>query len=137
MDDPKLVIEQVLNSPVGSEKSEPNRVELQPLTIRRYALLERLKSPFLDTDADFTANNILPTLMVMCSTTDRIREMSRMSYDDVMDAALDWSDENNLSLEELGGLLKKLSDEFYGMEVAAPESNACPIKKKETRQGGT
>lgn len=64
MAEPKIVVDAVLSEGLAQEQ----QVKLYPVTIRRYALLEKLKSPFIFADTEFNVNNVVPTAFVMSRT---------------------------------------------------------------------
>lgn len=70
MSEPKIVVDAVLSEGLASD----TRIKLYQVTIRRYALLEKLKSPFIFADTEFNVNNVVPTAFVMSRTPDELKK---------------------------------------------------------------
>lgn len=106
MAEPKLVVDAVLAE--GQSPSQEAEVKLYPVTIRRYALLEKLKSPFIFADAEFNVNNVVPTAFVMSRTPEELKKFCTASSDAVVQAAFDWAED--LGIDDLPKMLCALSD---------------------------
>ena len=57
MKDPVIVTDSIINS----DGTQAGSVHIYPVTIFRYAWLERLESPFIDPSKKFDVNSIIPT----------------------------------------------------------------------------
>lgn len=105
MAEPKIVVDAVLSEGLAQDQQQ---VKLYPVTIRRYALLEKLKSPFVFADTEFNVNNVVPTAFVMSKTPEELKAFCTKSADDIVQAAFDWAEQ--LDVDDLPKMLSALSD---------------------------
>ena len=124
MAEPKIVVDAVLSEGLAQEQ----QVKLYPVTIRRYALLEKLKSPFIFADTEFNVNNVVPTAFVMSRTPDELKQFCTKPSDDVVQAAFDWAE--SLDIDDLPKMLSALSDQFLALNKAAPDKTTGQDLKK-------
>lgn len=111
MENPKLAIESIID---GEKKI--GDITVYPITIGRYALLELVESPFVVKDREFTIYNLVPSFYIMCQPKEKLRGYTRKNIDQLVDSALEWSEEMDTSLvsmliDEIAyslGLLKKI-----------------------------
>lgn len=73
------------------------------MTIRRYALLEKLDSPFIGGNGDFTVDAIVPAAYVLCSPKDKLREYAASDKKKLVEDAFDWSE--SLEVSDLPALV--------------------------------
>lgn len=76
------------------------------MTIRRYALLEKIGSPFAGGDAPFDINAVVPAAYIMSTPKDKLRKYSSADKDTLIEDAFDWSEE--LSLDDLPKMVSSL-----------------------------
>lgn len=124
MAEPKIVVDAVLSEGLAQEQ----QVKLFPVTIRRYALLEKLKSPFIFADTEFNVNNVVPTAFVMSRTPDELKQYCTKPSEDVVQAAFDWAE--SLDIDDLPKMLSALSDQFLALNKAAPDKTTGQDIKK-------
>ena len=124
MAEPKIVVDAVLSEGLAQEQ----QVKLYPVTIRRYALLEKLKSPFIFADTEFNVNNVVPTAFVMSRTPDELKQYCTKPSEDVVQAAFDWAE--SLDIDDLPKMLSALSDQFLALNKAAPDKTTGQDLKK-------
>lgn len=124
MAEPKIVVDAVLSEGLAQEQ----QVKLFPVTIRRYALLEKLKSPFIFADTEFNVNNVVPTAFVMSRTPDELKQYCTKPGEDVVQAAFDWAE--SLDIDDLPKMLSALSDQFLALNKAAPDKTTGQDVKK-------
>lgn len=124
MAEPKIVVDAVLSEGLAQEQ----QIKLYPVTIRRYALLEKLKSPFIFADAEFNVNNVVPTAFVMSRTPDELKTYCTKPSEDVVQAAFDWAE--SLDIDDLPKMLSALSDQFLALNKAAPDKTTGQDVKK-------
>lgn len=124
MSEPKIVVDAVLSEGLAQEQ----QVKLYPVTIRRYALLEKLKSPFIFADTEFNVNNVVPTAFVMSRTPDELKTFCTKPSEDVVQAAFDWAE--SLDIDDLPKMLSALSDQFLALNKAAPDKTTGQDVKK-------
>ena len=70
MEDPKTAVDSILET---AKTDKESKVEVKPLTIARYALLELVQSPFVTPGVEFTVLNVVPTLFVMLNDVEELR----------------------------------------------------------------
>lgn len=99
---PQTVVDEIVNS--GKESKV---VSVFPLTIRRYALLEKIGSPFAGGDAPFDINAIVPAAYIMSTPKDKLRQYSSADKDKLIADAFDWSED--LSLDDLPKMVNALT----------------------------
>ena len=124
MAEPKIVVDAVLSEGLPQEQ----QVKLYPVTIRRYALLEKLKSPFIFADTEFNVNNVVPTAFVMSRTPDELKQYCTKPSEDIVQAAFDWAE--SLDIDDLPKMLSALSDQFLALNKAAPDKTTGQDLKK-------
>lgn len=124
MAEPKIVVDAVLSEGLAQEQ----QIKLYPVTIRRYALLEKLKSPFIFADTEFNVNNVVPTAFVMSRTPDELKQYCTKPSEDVVQAAFDWAE--SLDIDDLPKMLSALSDQFLALNKAAPDKTTGQDLKK-------
>lgn len=112
---PQLVLDAIMGDEVKFD-----RFELKPLTIYRYAVLERLGSPFLSPDRDFTVESITPTIFVLASEKADIKKFGG-DMDALREAALDWADDH-LEVEDFPKAVAAVTDAFLKVNRAAPQA---------------
>lgn len=114
---PELVVDSVIDS--GKEEKCEATVKVFPMTIRRYALLEKLDSPFVGGSGDFTIEAIVPAAYVLCTPKDKLREYASSDTKKLIEDAFDWSEE--LEVSDLPALVQNLTKQLQAMNKAAPD----------------
>lgn len=105
-----------------------DKFTLEPITISRYAWLERLHSPFVDTSKEFTIENVVPTVFVLASSKEQLKKFGG-SIDALKEAAFDWADEH-IVIDEVPAVIKAVVQKFADINKAAPASQGDDGKKK-------
>lgn len=124
--DPSIVVDAVL-----AEGGAGQNVKVYPVTIRRYALLEKLGSPFVDPEKEFGVDGIVPSVFVMTRTAEELKQYCNASREAIRDAAFAWSED--LPLGDVPKMVKAVTDQFLNLQKAAPETApAQDIKKNPT-----
>jgi len=113
---PAIVIDTVID---GGSKF--GKIELKPVTIYKYCLLEKLKSPFITTEGDFTVENIAPTVFVLAKDRSELKEYKN-DFDRLKDDAVEWLDDN-LDVADLPEIMKATVDMFMKLNKAAPQAS--------------
>lgn len=126
MENPKIVVDALIDS--GDKASTGTAV--QQMTIRRYAWLEKLESPFLDPTKQFTVTSTVPSLYIMCLPKDELKLLKSTSKDDVVEKALDWADD--IDVGAIPELVKEVVAQLTAVNKAAPDS-AEDTKKKQSQ----
>ena len=114
---PEIVLDALTESPKKFSK-----FELKPLTISKYAWLERLHSPFIDSSIEFSVDTVVPTLFVLASDRGTLKKVGR-DIEDVKEAAFEWADEN-LEIKEVPEAIKAVVAMFTAMNKAAPTASS-------------
>ncbi len=113
-EDPKIVVDAIL-----AEGNPDEQIKVYPVTIRRYALLEKLDSPFIDPEKQFTVDSIVPSVFVMTRSAEELKKFCNAGPDVVRDAAFTWSED--LPLDDIPKMVKAVTDQFLNLQKAAPE----------------
>ena len=112
---PDIVIDAITNT----DKTY-NGITINTPTIRRYAYLEKLKSPFVFGDIGFELENVIPSIYVLAATKDELKFLSGKSVDEIKDIAMDWADDN-LDMKTLPDIIKDVVAVFPKINESAPQ----------------
>lgn len=107
---------------------EFSKFTLNPVTILRYAWLEKLHSPFIDASQEFTIENIAPSVYVLAVDKKELRKYGSNIEELKLDA-LEWADEN-LKIDEVAAVIKAIVGLFTALNKAAPQAVADSDPKK-------
>ena len=122
---PDIVIDAITNT----DKTYSG-ITINTPTIRRYAYLEKLKSPFIFGDINFDLENVVPSVYVLAATKDELKRLSGKSVDEIKDIAMDWADDN-LDMKILPYIIKDVVEVFTKINESAPQSTNDTSKKAE------
>lgn len=114
---PKIVTNAILQDEIRFGK-----VTIGPVTIWKYALLEKLESPFLFADKEFTVENVAPTIFVLAKERSELKPLIN-DFEKLKDEALEFIDDN-LSMEDLPKAIQAVVDQFLTLNKAAPADSA-------------
>lgn len=103
-------------------KVNPNGIAIYPLTIRRYALLEKIESPFINGETKFNVNSVIPSAYVMCSDNDTLKKYSSSSIDVLRNDAFDWSE--NLEVNDIPDMMDAIIKQLETLNKVAPSTAA-------------
>lgn len=106
-------------------------IEIYPLSIFRYAYLEKVKSPFLNLSEDFSLENLAPSIFVMSKDKDVLKKYAH-DIDALKEDALDFIDEN-ADLETITNIISEISAKLTQLNKAAPSDSN--VDTKETKKG--
>lgn len=115
---PDVVIDAITNT----DKTY-NGITINTPTIRRYAYLEKLKSPFVFGDVGFELENVVPSIYVLAATKDELKVLSGKSIDEIKDIAMDWADDN-LDMKTLPDIIKDVVAVFTKINESAPQGTS-------------
>ena len=115
---PDVVIDAITNT----DKTY-NGITIKTPTIRRYAYLEKLKSPFVFGDIGFELENVIPSIYVLAATKDELKVLSGKSIDEIKDIAMDWADDN-LDMKTLPDIIKDVVEVFTKINESAPQGTS-------------
>ena len=122
---PDIVIDAITNT----DKTYSG-ITINTPTIRRYAYLEKLKSPFIFGDINFDLENVVPSVYVLAATKDELKHLSGKSVDEIKEIAMDWADDN-LDMKILPYIIKDVVEVFTKINESAPQSTNDTSKKAE------
>lgn len=112
---PDVVIDAITNTDTTYGK-----IVINTPTIRRYAFLEKLKSPFVFGDIGFDLENVIPSVYILAAAKDELKALSGKSVDDIKDIAMDWADDN-LDMKTLPDIIKDVVAVFTKINESAPQ----------------
>ena len=115
---PDIVIDAITNT----DKTY-NGITINTPTIRRYAYLEKLKSPFVFSDVGFELENVIPSVYVLAATKDELKILSGKSVGEIKDIAMDWADDN-LDMKTLPDIIKDVVAVFTKINESAPQGTS-------------
>ena len=115
---PDIVIDAITNT-----DKMYNGITINTPTIRRYAYLEKLKSPFVFGDVGFELENVIPSVYVLAATKDELKVLSGKSIDEIKDIAMDWADDN-LDMKTLPDIIKDVVAVFTKINESAPQGTS-------------
>lgn len=115
---PDVVIDAITNT----DKTYSG-ITINTPTIRRYAYLEKLKSPFVFGDIGFELENVVPSIYVLAATKDELKVLSGKSVDEIKDIAMDWADDN-LDMKTLPDIIKDVVAVFTKINESAPQGTS-------------
>lgn len=119
---PKAVLDAVIESP----KTFGN-VTIGDITILKYAYLEKLHSPFIDSTQEFSVENIVPTIFILASDKKQLRKYGN-SIDELKLDALEWADDH-LNIEDVSNVIKAIIEKLTQINKAAPSGSEENSKK--------
>ena len=122
---PAIVIDALTN-----ENKSYSKVIINQPTIRRYAFLEKLKSPFVFSDIGFELENVIPSVYVLAVEKEQLKNLAGKSVDEIREAAMDWADEN-LEMKDLPEIIKDVIAVFTKINDSAPQGSKEVSKKAE------
>ena len=135
MDNPKLVLQQIVGNGESDVGKGENVVHVYPLTIARYAFLELLDSPFINPDKRFELNTVIPTAFVMSHTPKELRKYNSKNLDDLVADSLEWADAE-LKLEDVPSLIQAIVSQLQALNKAAPSQDSAGNSGPETLPDG-
>ena len=126
MQNPTIVTDAIIETP-----KDFGKIKINPLSIFRYAYLEKVKSPFLALTDDFTIENIAPSVFILAQDKEVLKKYAH-NIDKLKEDALDYIDEN-LDMEKLPDIISEVMAKFSALNKAAPSDSG--VDTKETKSG--
>ena len=121
---PKIVVDAIIDQ----NGQNLNTVKIYPVTIRRYAFLEKLNSPFINPEVQFTVNTIIPSVFVMTRTKDELKKYSSNDTEQIISDSFDWSD--SLNMDDIPQMIKVVTKQFTEINKASPDSTSTDDNSK-------
>lgn len=107
-----------IDSILEAEKSS-GAVTIYPLTLGRYALLELVKSPFIDKSTAFSTMSLIPTFYIMTHDAKDLRGYTSKNVDGLEAAAFDWAETK--TVEDTATLVEELLEKFNLVVKVKPD----------------
>ena len=120
---PNIVLDAVIDAPKTFGK-----ITINDITILRYAYLEKIHSPFIDTSVDFSMENVIPSIYVLAADKKELRKYGT-DVEALRLDALEWADEN-LSLDDVPEVIKVVVGKLVDINRAAPNGTGEEDPKK-------
>lgn len=117
----------VLDAITSSEKTY-HKITINTPTIRRYAFLEKLHSPFIFSDGSFDLENVIPSIYVLALTNEELKKLTGKSVDEIKDIAFDWADDN-IDMKDIPSIITDVVDIFVKINDTAPQGSVDVSKK--------
>lgn len=122
---PKIVVDAIIDS----ESSKITKdINVYPVTIRRYAFLEKLNSPFINSEVKFDVNGIIPSVYVMTLTKDELKKYNSNDIEKLISDSFDWSD--SLNMDDVPKMITAVTKQFTEINRASPDATDNNSKKK-------
>lgn len=125
---PKIVLEAITD-----QKSENHNVNVYSITITRYAFLEMLESPFINTDQKFEITTIIPSAYVMCLDPKGLRKYNSKNLDELKADAFEWADAK-LEIADIPDLITTIVNQMKKLNQAAPEGGSVEVKDPSSKK---
>ena len=122
---PSIVLDAIIDAP-----KKAGNVTIGDITILKYAYLEKLSSPFISPDKEFSVANVIPTVFVLSQSKEQLRKYGN-DIETLKIDALEWADDN-LDIRDVPALIDDIVSKFTQMDKAAPQGGAAeddPKKK--------
>lgn len=122
---PQIVLDTIIESP----KTFGN-VTIGDVTILKYSYLEKIESPFINSDREFSVSNIIPSVFILANDKKTLRKYGTDIEALKLDA-LEWADDN-LNIADVPAIISAIVDKFAAMNKAAPNGDPAqddPKKK--------
>lgn len=135
MDNPKLVLQQIVGNGETDVGKGDNVIHVYPLTIARYAFLELLDSPFINPERKFELNSVIPAAFVMSHTPRELRKYNSKNLDALVADSLEWADAE-LKLDDVPELIKAIVSQLQALNKAAPTQDSAANSGPQTLPDG-
>lgn len=122
---PKIVTDAILDS---NGNSLSDAIKIFPMTIRRYAIFEKLDSPFINPEIKFDINGIIPSVYVMTRTNEELKKYGSNDIEKIISDSFDWSEE--LSLDDVPKMITAVTRQMQAINKASPDATDNNSKKK-------
>ena len=120
---PELVLDAVMDAP-----KQFGKIQIGDITILKYCYLEKLRSPFINPEGEFTVENIAPTVFVLAKDKKELRKYGNDIETLKMDA-LEWMDEC-VELSDVPEIIKAIVSKLTSINKAAPNGTTEDGKSK-------
>ena len=125
---PKAAIDALLESTV-----RVGSLEVHPLTVARYALLDLIDSPFIDFSKRLDISNAIPSVYVMALPSRELAKYDSSTIDQLKQDAFEWA-EDALTGDSIVQVLDRIAKKLLDLKRIAPEVVEDSKKKVEATQ---
>lgn len=115
MTNPEIVVDTIIDS--EGTKTE-NNIKIYPCTIRRYALLEKLESPFISPDKKFDVTSIVPSAYIFASDNSKLKMYTTKDIEILVNDAFDWAE--SLKITDIPQMIEIITKQITDINKAAP-----------------
>lgn len=122
-DNPKAAVDSLLES-----TADVDGLQVYPLTLGRYALLELVESPFVNKETKFSTLALIPTFYIMTQETSKLRGYTSKNAEELVAKALEWADTKEI--EDSPALVETIMAKFNLVNKVAPDSKEQDTAKK-------
>lgn len=129
MDNPKAAIDALLESTVKA-----GSLEVHPLTVARYALLELVQSPVVvgkGDGEDLSVVDVIPTVYIMTADAATLSRYGSKAIDRLKADAFEWA-EDSLTASSVPMVVEMLAQKILDLRRIAPEQVQDGKKKAES-----
>ena len=126
MDNPKAALNALLDSAV-----QVGVLEVHPLTVARYALLELAESPLIvGVEGTLGVLDVIPTVYIMTAPAAKLSKYNAKNIDQLKAEAFEWA-EDNLTTGSIPAIVELLAQKLLDLRRLAPEIVEDSKKKLE------
>ena len=100
---PQIVLDTIIESP----KTFGN-VTIGDITILKYSYLEKIGSPFINADQEFSVSNVIPSVFILANDKKTLRKYGTDIESLKLDA-LEWADDN-LDIADVPAIISTIVD---------------------------
>lgn len=125
---PQIVVDAIIDQ----NGQNLNTVKIYPVTIRRYAFLEKLNSPFINPEVQFTVNTIIPSVFVMTRTKDELKKYASNDIEKLVSDSFDWSD--SLNMDDVPEMIKAVTKQFTEINKASPDATSTDTENNSKKK---
>lgn len=115
MNAPKSAINAILD-----DETTTNSINVYPITLARYALLELVESPFITSSQEMSISKMLPSLYIMTHDKSELKGITSRNIDSLYEKATEWADD--MGMDEIPELVKQVIDKIQDLMKVTPTS---------------
>jgi len=110
---PQIVLDTIIETPKTF-----GDVTIGDITILKYSYLEKIDSPFINADREFSVGNVIPSVFILANDKKTLRKYGTDIESLKLDA-LEWADDH-LNIADVPDIISAIVDKFTTMNKAAP-----------------
>jgi hypothetical protein len=113
---PQIVLDTIIETPKTF-----GDVTIGDITILKYSYLEKIDSPFINADKEFSVGNVIPSVFILANDKKTLRKYGTDIESLKLDA-LEWADDH-LNIADVPDIISAIVDKFTTMNKAAPSGS--------------